>query len=215
MFADENSLIGKPKESSYFLIYTPVTSILDANRSIAFALLKHTNICKEIDIPKSLFSVSPVTDIGNLPIDSFTRNLSSASLLIDYLFFESVLMPLEELGLSKCAEDIEYLRSPDAIEDDEPPSLESARGFVKLMKDFLDLGEPLLGLFPEGTLSVEWRIADDKHLLIELFDSEQACFAFIGPSTKGGEKFRLNGRGSIADVIRTLRKEGVSQWKNT
>ena len=71
----------------------------------------------------------------------------------------------------------------------------------------------MLGLFSEGTLSVEWRIADDKHLLIEPLDDKNASFAFIGPTNKPEEKFRLNGRGAIEEVIATLRKYGVDEWK--
>ena len=71
----------------------------------------------------------------------------------------------------------------------------------------------MLGIFSEGTLSVEWRIADDKHLLIEPLDDKNASFAFIGPTNKSGEKFRVNGRGAIEEVIDTLRSHGVDGWK--
>ena len=74
----------------------------------------------------------------------------------------------------------------------------------------------MLGFFSEGILSAEWRIADDKHLMIEPLDGKNASFAFIGPTTnKPGEKFRLNGRGSIEEVIDTLRKHGVDGWKKS
>lgn len=149
----------------------------------------------------------PGIDNSNSRVGSFVKSLLPP--------FERIQMSLEDLGFSKCAKRINYLRSADAIEDgDEPLSLESAQGFVNLMRDFPDLGEPMLGLFPQGTLGMEWRIANDKHLLIEPFDSERACFALIGPSTERGEKFRLNGRGSISAVIRALRNEGVDQWQS-
>ena len=123
---------------------------------------------------------------------------------------------LKHQGFGKCAERLAYLQSADDLEkDDKPLTLESVQGFVKLVGAFRDLGEPLLGLFSEGTLSVEWRIADDKHLLIEPLDSEHASFAFIGPSTRRGNRFRLNGRGTIADIINTLRIQGINQWRTT
>lgn len=129
--------------------------------------------------------------------------------------FKEMVASLNYQGFGKCAERLIYLQSTDDLEEgDEPLALESVQGFFRLMRDFCDLGEPFLGLFPEGTLSVEWRIADDKHLLIEPLDSENASFALIGPSAKRGDKFRLNGRGKIADIINTLQKNSVTQWGN-
>jgi len=133
--------------------------------------------------------------------------------LVEPSSFEEVVASLNYQGFGKCAKRLIYLQSSDDSEEgDEPLTLESAQGFVRLIRDFKDLGEPLLGLFSEGTLSVEWRIADDKHLLIEPLDSENASFALIGPSSKRGDRFRLNGRGKIADIINTLQKNGVAQW---
>ena len=121
---------------------------------------------------------------------------------------------LKNIGLVKSANRIGYLRSTDDLEEgDQPLTAESVMGFVELMYRFRDLGEPLLGFFSEGILSAEWRIADDKHLMIEPLDDKYASFAFIGPTNKPGEKFRLNGRGSIEEVIGTLRKCGVDRWK--
>ena len=121
---------------------------------------------------------------------------------------------LKNIGLVKSANRIGYLRSTDDLEEgDQPLTAESVMGFVELMYRFRDLGEPLLGFFSEGILSAEWRIADDKHLMIEPLDDKNASFAFIGPTNKPGEKFRLNGRGSIEEVIGTLRKCGVDRWK--
>ena len=117
-------------------------------------------------------------------------------------------------GFVESAHTIDYLRFADDLEEgDKPLTLKSAMGFVALMQKFSDLGEPMIGLFSEGTLSAEWRIADDKHLLIEPLDSNKASFALIGPSNEPGKQFRLNGRGTITEVIGTLRKQGVDQWK--
>ena len=128
--------------------------------------------------------------------------------------FEEAIEGLKQCGFSESANCIDDLRLTNDLEEgDKPLTVESAMGFVALMRGFSGLGEPMLGLFSEGTLSAEWRIADNKHLLIEPLDNERAAFAFIGPS-KFGEKFRLNGRGTIAEVIDALRKHGVDQWRN-
>lgn len=121
---------------------------------------------------------------------------------------------LKNIGLVKSANRISYLRSTDDMEEgDQPLTAESVMGFVGLMRRFGDLGEPMLGIFSQGTLAAEWHIADDKHLMIEPLDDKNASFAFIGPANKPGEKFRLNGRGSIEEVIDALRSRGVDRWK--
>lgn len=131
------------------------------------------------------------------------------------LTFEKVTEGLALCGCTASANYIDYLRSTDDLEEgDKPLTLESATGFATLMQNFGDLGEPMIGLFSEGTISAEWRIADAKHLLIEPLDDNKASFALIGPSDKPGKKFRMNGRGTITEVIATLRKRGVDRWKN-
>ena len=130
--------------------------------------------------------------------------------------FDTAIKRLRKCGFVKSADYINYLRSTDDLEEgDQPLTTESVMGFAELMYRFRDLGEPMLGIFSEGTLSVEWRIADDKHLLIEPLDDKNASFAFIGPTDKPGEKFRLNGRGSIEEIIDTLRGNGVDGWKKS
>lgn len=130
--------------------------------------------------------------------------------------FDTAIKNLQKCGFVKSADYINDLRSTDDLEEgDQPLTAESAMGFAELMYRFRDLGEPMLGIFSEGTLSVEWRIADDKHLLIEPLDDKNASFAFIGPTNKPGEKFRLNSRGSIEEVIDTLRSNGVDGWKKS
>jgi len=115
--------------------------------------------------------------------------------------FEELFRSLKKCGFGECIERLAYLRSTEDMEDDETPLLlESAKGFVALMNGFPDLGKPLLGLFWGGTLSVSWRIADNKHLAVEPLDAENASFALIGPAAQPGEEFRANGRGTIAEV---------------
>lgn len=133
---------------------------------------------------------------------------------IDLSSFEGVVATLQSKGFGKSAARLVDLRFADDLEEgDEPLSLESARGFVKLMCNFQKLGEPRIGIFPRGTLAVEWRIADDRHLLVQPLDGERATFAFIGPADSDSSgRYHLNGRGTIAKVIDTLQREGVDQW---
>lgn len=118
-----------------------------------------------------------------------------------------------------CAERIRYLRDSDDIEEGEQPlNPESVKGFEAFITKFNFLGRPTtMGLFSQGTLSVEWRIADNKHLLVEPLDSKNACFALIAPSddpedSKDGRS-RLNGKQTIKEVIQTLQDKKVDRWK--
>ena len=234
-FADGNSMYEISKKSNYFFDYVDGGPTLYTKGNIAHAMLMYdkyiAKMREESDFASitgnsgtasiypaySMWHTSRISGADNIKliVESFTNQIISIYSSLDISSFENIQASLKNMGFNKCAERIKYLRSDDAVEDgDEPISLESTQGFVKLMEDFQDLGEPLLGLFSQGTLGVEWRIADNKHLLVEPFDSESACFALIGPSTEREKRFRLNGRGSITDVIKTLRKEGVDQWQN-
>jgi len=148
-----------------------------------------------------------VADVAAVAYSVAPRNWGAAG-------FDELLSSLRSRGFGKSAARLVDLRFADDLEEgDEPLSLESARGFVNLMRGFQRLGEPRIGIFPRGTLAVEWRIADDKHLLVQPLDGERATFAFIGPASgESGGRYRLNGRGSIAKVIDTLQREGVEQW---
>lgn len=146
--------------------------------------------------------------VESRPTSTLHDNLSSADKI------DIAVEKLKNIGLVKSADYINYLRSTDDLEaGDQPLTAESVMGFAELMYRFRDLGEPMLGLFSEGTLSVEWRIADNKHLLIEPLDDKNASFAFIGPANKLGEEFHLDDRGTIEEVINTLRRYGVDRWK--
>lgn len=173
-----------------------------------FTLHLHTTGVKGISLRRS----------QDIIIEHPRRVLESTAPLYDNLTsadkIDIAVKKLKNIGLVKNANRIDYLRSTDDMEEgDQPLTAESVMGFVALMDRFEDLGEPMLGIFSQGTLAAEWHIADDKHLMIESLDDKNASFAFIGPANKPGEKFRLNGRGSIEEVIGTLRKCGVERWK--
>lgn len=127
--------------------------------------------------------------------------------------FNDLLRSLKRRGFSACAERLVELWCADDIDEyNEPLALESVRGFVKLMDVFQDLGEPMLGRCLAGTLSVEWRIANDKHLLVEALNGDEASFMLIGSPGRPGEEFHANGSDTIAEVVHALRKHGIDEW---
>ncbi|QMU55837.1 MAG: hypothetical protein GKS04_01355 [Candidatus Mycalebacterium zealandia] len=126
-----------------------------------------------------------------------------------------IVQALNSLGYSKNAERLLFLHNYDVSEeeDQKPLSLKSAQGFLSFIAGFQYLGEPGLGLFSEGTLSVGWRIADNKHLLVEPLNDGNFSYALIGPSVIPSNKSRHNGRGTKDDVIIALRGLDVHKWR--
>lgn len=130
--------------------------------------------------------------------------------------FEEVIECLKLHELAGSAERIACLCAADELEEgDEPLSIESVKGFVAFMRRFADLGEPLLGLSPQGFLGSTWRIADDKHLYIQFLNANEAMFSSVSPGTEDGLLFRMSGRGSLTDVLQTLRAKGMDKWRRS
>ena len=130
--------------------------------------------------------------------------------------FEEVIEYLKLHELAGSAQRIAYLCTAGELEEgDEPLSIESVKGFVAFMCRFADLGEPLLGLSPQGFLGSTWRIADDKHLYIQFLNANEAMFSSVSPGTDDGHLFRMSGRGSLPDVLQTLRAKGMDKWRNS
>ena len=127
--------------------------------------------------------------------------------------FSSVFVSLRGQGFTESAERINELADLQDFEEGEKPlSIKSAQSFQKFIGDFTVLGEPTLGFFSEGTLSAGWRLADNKHFLLEFFENNEISFAMIGPDDEAVDgKFRLNGRGSKKNVLEHL-NNNISQW---
>ena len=149
---------------------------------------------------------------------SFQGNITSFEAISkwfnEFQFNQIVSQLIELPDFSECAARLAQLRTFDDLEENEKPlSLESAKGFLSFVCEFKDLGPPILGLFSQGTLSAGWRIADNKHLLIEPVGENNISFAIIKPDlTSPDQKFRVNGRGTCQTVIETLRKHDIDKW---
>lgn len=130
--------------------------------------------------------------------------------------FEEVIEYLKLHELARTAQRIAFLCGADDLEEgDEPLSIESVKGFVAFIRRFADLGEPLLGLSPQGFLGSTWRIADDKCLYIQFLNANEAIFSSVSPGDESGHVFRMNGRGSLPDILQTLYAKGFDKWRNS
>ena len=128
--------------------------------------------------------------------------------------FSSISVSLHEQGFTESAERINELADLQDFEEGEKPlSIKSAQSFQQFLGDFTVLGEPALGVFSEGTLSAGWRLADNKHILLEFLENNEISFAMIGPDDDAADgKFRLNGRGSKRIVLEHLNNNNLPQW---
>ncbi len=128
--------------------------------------------------------------------------------------FVRVSSVLREHGFERSADRIhELVGFQDFEEGEQPLSPESAQGFQGFLCEFRVLGEPILGLFSEGTLCATWRLADNKNLLIEFLDSNNLSFAMIGPDNDAPDgKYRANGRTNREGMLGILAQKGVAQW---
>ncbi len=167
--------------------------------------------CNSYAVLETINVFMPITDSHNHAID---RVINPRMKIIEYMQWNPILTRLEEKGFKNNAARIKELMGLQDFEEGEQPlSFESTRGFQEFVFEFPVLGEPVLGIFPEGTLSAGWRIADNKHLVIEFLDSNIVSFALIGPDDNASDKkFRLNGRGDRKKIIKILSKNGVEKW---
>lgn len=126
---------------------------------------------------------------------------------------EEVIALLRLADFEKAADRIAILHAT-TIEDDElPPDIESLKNLAKFVKANPDLGELRIGLAPDGTLTGEWRYADDKHIAIQFLSSDnEVVFAAIGPAPRQGARRRLNGTGSLSEIIAQLEAFGLRNW---
>lgn len=158
---------------------------------------------------------SAFTPLGHEHSTELLETSSSVNAFIQEYEFNSVNSALISEGFGKSANRIFELKELAKFEENQKPlSMDSVLGFSKFISNFKNIGEPILGLFAEGTLSADWQVDDNKYLLIEFLDSNEASFAMIKPADGNpGKEFELNGKGSHADLLSTLEKHGVTKWR--
>ena len=149
--------------------------------------------------------------INTFAVRNFRDNQSE---IFANAFLNFIILDLQKHGYAESAGRIYDLRTTDDIEDGEKRlTLESVQGFHAFISEFNQLGEPILGVFSEGTLSAGWRVSDNKHLLIEFLDSERISFAMIRPDLSAQDKKScFNGRATRNEVLKIISKMGVAEW---
>ena len=102
---------------------------------------------------------------------------------------------LRQAGLNESADRLIYLqRLADEDPDEEPLTIESLRELTTFLIDERELGDPQIGVSPDGVALAQWRVMGAGILAMEFLGSELIRFAGTsGPGSRDGESLRVSG----------------------
>ena len=102
---------------------------------------------------------------------------------------------LRKAGLDQSADRLDYLwRLAEEDQDEEPIALESLRQLTTFLINERELGEPQIGVSPDGVALAQWRVLEAGILAMEFLGSELIRFAgTTGPAPQDGESLRVSG----------------------
>ena len=115
--------------------------------------------------------------------------------LVDLASCSSIIASLRQAGLDKVADRIGYLQSLVEDDPDEPPiALESLRQMALFLVSERQLGDPQIGVSPDGLMGAQWRTDDDDLVVMEFLADGLIRFAAISASSGGDlERQRVSG----------------------
>ncbi len=102
---------------------------------------------------------------------------------------------LRESGLEQSADRLGYLqRLADEDPDEEPISVASLRHLTAFLMDERHLGQPEIGVSPDGVALAQWRVMGNGVLAMEFLNSGFIRFAGTsGHGSQDGEALRVSG----------------------
>ena len=102
---------------------------------------------------------------------------------------------LRESGLEQSADRLGYLlRLADEDPDEEPIAIESLRHLTSFLMDERHLGQPEIGVSPDGLALAQWRVTGNGILAMEFLGSGLIRFAGTsGSNSRDGESLRVSG----------------------
>ena len=102
---------------------------------------------------------------------------------------------LRESGLEQSADRLGYLqRLADEDPDEEPISVASLRHLTAFLMDERHLGQPEIGVSPDGVALAQWHVMGNGVLAMEFLDSGLIRFAGTsGPASRDGQSLRVSG----------------------
>lgn len=116
---------------------------------------------------------------------------------------------LRESGLEASADRLGYLqRLADEDPDEEPIAIASLRHLTSFLIDERHLGQPEIGVSPDGVALAQWRVMGSGILAMEFLASGLVRFAGTsGPGSQDGESLRVHGtlpRSKALQAIQSL-----------
>ncbi|MCY3749021.1 MAG: hypothetical protein OXG64_06975 [Chloroflexi bacterium] len=102
---------------------------------------------------------------------------------------------LRRSGLEQSADRLSYLqRLADEDPDEEPIATASLRHLTSFLMDQRHLGQPDIGVSPDGVALAQWRVIGNGVLALEFLDSGLIRFAgATGSDSQDGESLRVSG----------------------
>ncbi len=102
---------------------------------------------------------------------------------------------LRESGLEQSADRLGYLqRLADEDPDEDPIAIASLRHLTSFLMDQRHLGQPDIGVSPDGVALAQWRVMGNGVLALEFLDSGLIRFAGAsGSDSQDGESLRVSG----------------------
>ena len=141
---------------------------------------------------------------GRLPvwsIDDLSSQISNADMP------GTIITALWRCGLGAVADRLSYLHRTVEDDQDEPSiNLDSLRKLALFLLSERRLGNPQLGVNPNGLILAEWPVGEKGVLAMEFLASGAIRFAAIsGPAQRGVEIKRISGTLSKSETLNAVR----------
>ena len=119
----------------------------------------------------------------------------SSQATVDFETRTEMTAALRESGLERSADRLGYLqRLADEDPDEDPIAIASLRHLTSFLMDQRHLGQPDIGVSPDGVALAQWRVTGNGVLAMEFLDSGLIRFAGAsGSDSQNGESLRVSG----------------------
>ena len=126
---------------------------------------------------------------------------------VEYATGAEMTEALRQSGLDESADRLDYLqRLADEDPDEEPLAVASLRQLASFLMDERQLGQPEIGVGPNGVALAQWRVMDGGILAMEFLGSGLIRFAGTsGPGSRDGESLRVSGTLPITKALQAVK----------
>ena len=125
---------------------------------------------------------------------------------VEYETRTEITSALRESGLEESADRLGYLqRLADEDPDEEPVVIPSLRHLTSFLMDQRHLGQPDIGVSPDGVALAQWCVAGNGILAMDFLGSGLIRFAGTsGPGSQDGESLRVSGTLPKAKALQAI-----------